>query len=59
MRTCRGGGVAGAPVGVLAQRHVQLGGYALEERGEEVDVLDEDVGVLHPYDGGALEFSIL
>ena len=31
------------PVRVLAQGHTQLGGHVLEERREEVDVLDKDL----------------
>jgi len=30
----------------------------LEQRREEVDILDEDVGVLHAHDAGALELAI-
>merc|ERR1719235_1331039 len=47
------------PVGVLAHRQLQLLAHVVEERREEVDVLREDAGVLHPQDPGALQVPAL
>lgn len=49
----------GDPVSILAHRYTtELFGYMIDQRSKEVDVLDKDIGILHPYNARTLELPV-
>jgi hypothetical protein len=49
----------GNEMSVFPDRYIQFLGDMINQKSEEMDVLDKNVRILHPHNASALEFTVL